>query len=208
MRHFVFSLLLISFYGILLAQQGDTSESRRDLFTPDLPPDIIFYAGIHEFNDPILIFPCERIFKKFACTIITERSMLDSVPNSRKGWQKLLMSQSCYYIPPRLHQYRFLMWYLKESFNIHLTLPSRQDYYDIFSSDTLHQLKLVNYRAMLCKRYYVIYMSVNTFIARMGIVESYGSKSGYNYTQQNQMLFNNETLRDGWFIKVLLPVIE
>lgn len=172
--------------------------------------DEIFYGGVHEFKDPIYLFPCERIFRKTAFTIITEReNALQSIPKSHRGWERLFVSPNCYYFPPRQHMYDFLAWYMEVNFKIKLPLISLQDYIKtIFNNEPSHSLKSANYKKMICKKYHVLYMSANTFNTRMEILEDYAYKSGYNYTYKNQLFLRKYALYDGLFIKVLVPIIE
>lgn len=193
--------------AVAFGQVQDTNRYVTICVTPI--SDVIFYGGIHEFSDPVYIYPCGRIFKKTALGIVAEREdVLHSIPNSRKGWEKMFVSPKCYYIPETNVPYRFLAWYMENNFKIKLPSLSIWEYDALFHKGSFHRIKSANYMNMSCKKYHVLYMAAHTFNDRMYIVIDYDRKTDYDYTDKNQQFFNKNALYDGLFIKVLVPVIE
>jgi len=204
MKKYVLLVILLCHWSIF-AQQIDSCGGGL-LLSPTIPEDVVLYGGIHDFNDPIYLFPCGRIFKKQAITIVAEKTILDSLPHTRKGWVHLLLSKDCYFF--RLYDLDYLNWLMKRKFQIDIPDIPIKKLGDIFGQDTLHHLSSANYRMIACKRFYVLYMSLNTFNVRMNLVIDTDSSPCYYYTAKNQKIIEKGSLQDSLFIKILVPIIE
>lgn len=206
MKKYVFLLILLG-HTLLFSKAQDTNLYTIIYAQPI--SDVIFYGGIHEFSDPVYIYPCGRIFKKTAFSIVAERADVEHfIPNSHKRWEKMFVSPQCYYIPRYNVSYDFLVWYMETNFKIKLPSLSIWEYDALFDKGTFHRIKSANYMDMSCKKYHVLYMAAHTFNARMYMLIDFDRKSDYDYTDKNQQFLNKNALYDGLFIKVLVPIIE